>query len=172
MLSTLAATAMMLFSCVPQERVQFAPPTVVSVSSEIDGREAVVLSCELSDSRVESCGFIFNSEGIEQRVLMLCLMNAALGAQELKWDAGSGFLFRGYGNHLRPVLRGFPNYGSRSLLWQDVSSRWARVADRSVRGLAADAGVIVNLGRFSLLAGVSSLDFSSVSAEFGAGLRF
>lgn len=63
-------------------------------------------------------------------------------------------------------------YGSRSILWQDISSHWARVRDISVSGVAADAGLIFNFGRFCLLAGASSLDFRSVSAEFGAGVRF
>ncbi|MBR3074424.1 MAG: hypothetical protein IKH11_01535 [Bacteroidales bacterium] len=63
-------------------------------------------------------------------------------------------------------------YGSHAVNWQDVSSRWARVEDLSVRGVAADAGVIINIGRFSLLAGVSSMLPGQAGAEFGAGVRF
>ncbi len=63
-------------------------------------------------------------------------------------------------------------YGSHAVNWQDVSFRWARVEDLSVRGVAADAGVIINIGRFSLLAGVSSVLPGQAGAEFGAGVRF
>ena len=63
-------------------------------------------------------------------------------------------------------------YGSRQLLWQDVSGRWARVSDRSVTGFAADAGLIFTFGPVSLLAGASTVGFSNVAAEFGLGLRF
>ena len=63
-------------------------------------------------------------------------------------------------------------YGCRRLLWQDVSLRWATVTDRSVSGIAADGGIIFNVGPVSLLAGASAIGFSTVSAEFGLGLRF
>lgn len=41
---------------------------MVSLTSENEGREAVVLRCCLSDARVESCGFIYSAEGAEHRV--------------------------------------------------------------------------------------------------------
>ena len=63
-------------------------------------------------------------------------------------------------------------YGSRQLLWQDVSDLWATVADRSVLGLAADAGLVFNLGPVSILAGASTIGFSNIAAEFGIGLKF
>ena len=58
----------MAFSCLPRESGQFAPPSVVSLTSENEGREAVMLRCCLSDARVESCGFIYSAEGAEHRV--------------------------------------------------------------------------------------------------------
>jgi len=63
-------------------------------------------------------------------------------------------------------------YGSRLLLWQDISGRWATVTDRSVAGLAADAGLVFNLGTVSILAGASTIGFRNVAAELGIGLRF
>ena len=63
-------------------------------------------------------------------------------------------------------------YGTRSVLWKDVAGRWATVSDRSCSGLSADAGVIFNLNRFCLMAGVSTIGFSNFSAEFGAGISF
>lgn len=63
-------------------------------------------------------------------------------------------------------------YGIRRTLWQDVSGHWATVADRSLAGFAADGGVIFNFGPVSILAGASSIGFSSVAAEFGLGVRF
>lgn len=63
-------------------------------------------------------------------------------------------------------------YGSRTLLWQDVSERWAAVSDRSKTGLCLDGGLIFNIGVFSLLAGVSTVGFDSPVAQFGLGCRF
>jgi hypothetical protein len=63
-------------------------------------------------------------------------------------------------------------YGSRQLLWQDVSGRWAQVSDRSVTGFAVDVGLIFTVGPVSLLAGASTVGFGNVAAEFGLGFRF
>lgn len=63
-------------------------------------------------------------------------------------------------------------YGRQDALWGDVSGQWARVADRSVSSVAADAGVIVYIRRVSLLAGVSTVGFGNFSAELGAGFSF
>lgn len=63
----MAATALTVFSCLTQESGQFAPPSVVSVSSENEGREAVVLHCELSDSRVEACGVMYGIGKLDHR---------------------------------------------------------------------------------------------------------
>ena len=63
-------------------------------------------------------------------------------------------------------------YGSRNVLWQDISGRWATVSDRSLTGFSADAGIIFNLNRFSIIAGVSTIGINNVSAELGLGIRF
>lgn len=63
-------------------------------------------------------------------------------------------------------------YGHREVLWEDISRCVATVTDLSIAGFSADAGVIVTLGHFSLMAGVSTLAFSSVSAELGLGILF
>lgn len=40
-------------------------------------------------------------------------------------------------------------YGVRTLCWKDSDGAWARVADRSVRGLALDAGLVISPFRVS-----------------------
>lgn len=62
--------------------------------------------------------------------------------------------------------------GSRNILWQEASGRWLQVQDLSARGVAVDFGVMVPIGHLSLLAGVSSIGFRSVSAEIGIGWSF
>ena len=69
-------------------------------------------------------------------------------------------------------LYGGGGYGQRALLWQDVSGRWAKVADRAEAGFVADAGVIFNYRKFSFLVGVSTFGFSTFSAEIGLGFNF
>ena len=60
--------ALLLSSCLPRESAKFAPPSFESVSAESEGREAVVLRCELSDPRVESCGFLYGTDDLEWQV--------------------------------------------------------------------------------------------------------
>lgn len=62
--------------------------------------------------------------------------------------------------------------GSRNRLWQEASGRWLQVQDLSARGLAVDFGVMVPVGHLTLMAGVSSIEFRSVSAEIGLGWSF
>lgn len=63
-------------------------------------------------------------------------------------------------------------YGRRSFLWQDVAGKWAEVTDRSAAGLALDGGAVFQIGRASILAGVSFIGGGTVCAEFGLGLNF
>lgn len=63
-------------------------------------------------------------------------------------------------------------YGKRNLYWEEASGRWLKVADKEHRGLLADAGVLVPIGRLLLLAGASTIAFRTVSAEVGIGLSF
>lgn len=69
-------------------------------------------------------------------------------------------------------LYGGGGYGQRALLWQDVSGNWVKVTDRAEAGFVADAGVIFKYRKLSFLAGVSTFDFSTFSAEFGLGFNF
>ncbi len=64
----IVAVLFLLAACNGSESLQFAPPSFVSVESEVTGRGAVTLRCTLSSGRVESCGFIYSAEGTERRV--------------------------------------------------------------------------------------------------------
>ena len=63
-------------------------------------------------------------------------------------------------------------YGWRSFFWEDLSGRWAVVSDVSHKGLAADLGVVVNIDRFALSAGVSTLAFRRFDCSVGLGVFF
>ena len=70
-------------------------------------------------------------------------------------------------------------YGVRTLCWKDSDGAWARVADRSVRGLALDAGLVIspfrsavpprNSASLSRNSAVPSRNGSSPSFLLGAG---
>ena len=55
----IALLCLLAAACVEQESPRFGPPSFVSVDSELQGREAVLLKCVLTDSRLESCGFMY-----------------------------------------------------------------------------------------------------------------
>lgn len=63
-------------------------------------------------------------------------------------------------------------YGSRTLLWEDSSLYWARVSDRSPRGLAAEIGLQFRLRRIRLSAGISTAAFRTCDGEIGLGFCF
>lgn len=63
-------------------------------------------------------------------------------------------------------------YGSRTLLWEDSSLNWARVSDRSPRGIAADIALHFRIRSFRLYAGVSTAAFRTCDYEFGLGFCF
>lgn len=63
-------------------------------------------------------------------------------------------------------------YGRSGVLWEDSSSSWARVADRELKGLKAEAGLILSVGRISILAGASTLSFKNYSFQAGLGFNF
>ncbi len=55
--------------------------------------------------------------------------------------------------------------------WEDVSGQWARVGDKSFRGLAVDCGIFLTFRAFSVSVGVTS-DFSGhVDTQLGVGFR-
>ena len=63
-------------------------------------------------------------------------------------------------------------YGSRTVLWEDVTGRWAGVSDLFASGFSADVGIIVSLSHRSLMAGVSTIAFSNLCPELGVGINF
>ncbi|MGM9791446.1 MAG: hypothetical protein ACI3Y4_03470 [Candidatus Cryptobacteroides sp.] len=69
-------------------------------------------------------------------------------------------------------LYGGLGYGTALTLWEDSSGGWARVLDRSPRGLLFEAGTIFNLGRvnFSLSYTCTALRLSEL--QLGLGYNF
>lgn len=64
-------------------------------------------------------------------------------------------------------------YGKRSVLWEDASGLWAEVKDLSAPGLTIDAGLLLlDDCAVSLMVGVSTLSFRTLSLELGAGFCF
>ena len=63
-------------------------------------------------------------------------------------------------------------YGSDTVLWEDASGKWATVSDLSHSGLCADAGLLVDLGHFTIMAGATTLSFRTFGFEVGAGIIF
>ncbi len=63
-------------------------------------------------------------------------------------------------------------YGRRTLLWMDSKGNFAKVSEPSAQGFAADLGAILNFGRFTAYAGVSSIAFKRLYPELGVGLVF
>lgn len=63
-------------------------------------------------------------------------------------------------------------FGDVSVLWEDSTGDWARVSDLSARGLLVDSGLLFDLGRFAVMAGVSSVGIKDWSALMGVGLSF
>lgn len=64
-------------------------------------------------------------------------------------------------------------YGSRTLLWEDSALSWARVSDRSFKGMAADIGLQFRIRRrFRVGAGFSTTAFRTADAEISLGFCF
>lgn len=63
-------------------------------------------------------------------------------------------------------------YGSDTVLWEDASGKWAKVSDISHSGLCADAGLLLDLGHFAIMAGATTLSFRTLGFEVGAGIIF
>lgn len=97
------------------------------------------------------------------------------------WTTGNeridAYSFSVGGSYALPVA--FPmrlyagaGYGTRSVLWEDASGRWAQVSDLSFSGLSADAGLLFDIGHLTLMSGISSIAFRSLVLEFGLGFVF
>ncbi len=63
-------------------------------------------------------------------------------------------------------------YGVHEILWEDLDGSCARIEDLGAAGFVIDGGLMLSVGRFSLMAGVSTTRFSFPQAEIGAGIRF
>ena len=69
-------------------------------------------------------------------------------------------------------LYGGLGYGTALTLWEDTSGRWARVLDRSPRGLLFEAGAIFNLGRVNFSLSYSCTAFRISELQLGLGYNF
>ena len=63
-------------------------------------------------------------------------------------------------------------YRRSDRLWEDTSGKWARVEDLSRCGVIAEAGAIWRFNRLTLMAGLSSISFCTISPVAGVGVRF
>lgn len=63
-------------------------------------------------------------------------------------------------------------YGWRTLAWQDVDAEWAEVRDWSVRGVAAEIGLLFSWKQFIGSIGVSTIAFKTCSLTVGLGYKF
>lgn len=63
-------------------------------------------------------------------------------------------------------------FGRRTVCWQDAAGEWARVKDYSAAGLALDAGIILEFGRFCLSVGGEAVSFRQFAVNLGAGFHF
>ncbi|MBR5177080.1 MAG: hypothetical protein IKW89_14310 [Bacteroidales bacterium] len=61
-------------------------------------------------------------------------------------------------------------YGSVGCFWEDVSGQWARVREKSFKGLNIESGLVWAPGRVVLTAGLSSVSFSTISPVIGLGI--
>ena len=85
------------------------------------------------------------------------------------WAAGAGGIFRIAG----PVsLYAGSGYGDTQVLWEDSAGKWALVEDYSVKGICADAGLLLTTGRFTASAGATLTDLRKAALEIGLGIRF
>jgi hypothetical protein len=78
------------------------------------------------------------------------------------------------GSVLHPASRSptGAGYGIRTLAWEDDLGAWAKVADRSFKGLAAECGLAYSFNRLIISAGCSTVRFGYTDLVFGLGWRF
>lgn len=63
-------------------------------------------------------------------------------------------------------------YSMLNVYWEDNQGKWMNVTDYSFKGLAAEAGLTLKFGAFSLSAGASTTAFKHTEMEIGVGLMF
>ena len=54
----------------------------------------------------------------------------------------------------------------------DIDSEWAKVADLSHKGIAAEAGIVAGWKFLVFSAGVTTVKFKTLQANVGVGVRF
>ena len=62
--------------------------------------------------------------------------------------------------------------GRWTLIWMDIDSEWAKVADLSYKGIAAEAGIVAGWKFLVFSAGVTTVRFKTLQANVGVGVRF
>lgn len=63
-------------------------------------------------------------------------------------------------------------YGVRSLQWCTVANQWIEYGPNSFRGYCVEGGIIASIKGFSLMAGVSTIQFKYIDLQFGIGWTF
>lgn len=61
---------------------------------------------------------------------------------------------------------------SSTRCWEDISGEWAKVEDKSCRGVAADGGILLTFKPVALSVGVVSDFRRYVDVQIGIGVRF
>lgn len=61
---------------------------------------------------------------------------------------------------------------SSTRCWEDISGEWAKVEDKSYRGIAADGGILLTFKPVALTVGVVSDFRRYVDVQIGVGVRF
>lgn len=61
---------------------------------------------------------------------------------------------------------------SSTRCWEDISGEWAKVEDKSYRGVAADGGILLTFKPVALSVGVASDFRRYVDIQIGVGVRF
>lgn len=98
----------------------------------------------------------------------------ASGSSKLSGYSISGGILFGMNDWLSAYAGA--GYGISSLYWEDVSGEWAMVTDKSFKGPLFEAGLLTSLGqagstwRISLLTGISTISFRTISPVLGIGV--
>lgn len=61
-------------------------------------------------------------------------------------------------------------YGQQKLIWTTIDNQSVENQDLSKKGVAAEGGLILTLGKFSLSCGVQTINFATGEIQFGIGL--
>lgn len=80
----------------------------------------------------------------------------------------------GYLRHLWKPFYGYVGvgYGQRTLAWETVDGEMVKNIDRSSSGVAGEAGLLVNVGKFALSAGYHTVNFKCHEVGGSIGIMF